>query len=173
VTPTPLTYDAEQVVLKMYDALTNDDRFAYLDTIPLRSRQAIKLENVIRGVIVSAHFEAYGLVVPFKELLWVSYRDVRVVSIWISDGYVITKAEGLVSMPKLGSEYKMCDIWDVRREDGRWFVDIDAKEREQRLMAVVAKRRQDDPNLANLPTAVGDFIAHWGKGLDKLLSMCE
>jgi hypothetical protein len=124
----------------MYHALTNDDRFAYLDTIPLRSRQAIKMENVVRGVIVSANLEAYGVVLPLKELLWVSYRDVRVASVWLSDGYVVTKAEGLVSMPNLGPEYKMCDIWDVRREDGKWFVDIDANERKQRLMAVVARR---------------------------------
>jgi hypothetical protein len=161
--------------MAMYTALNNNDPPAYLSTISPNSRSVIKVENVLRSIIVSSNLNAYGLVeIDLGGLFSVLYVDMVYWGEYQYDGYVIVRASGSVNILNSTSSYSVCDMWDVRRyAPNQWFVDVEAPERKQRIERIVKARIEANPWLAGLPGMVSVPVGQWSQGIEGALQMCE
>lgn len=174
-TPTPLTVDAERAVSDMYAAISNDNQSVYMGTISPNSRSIFKFGKALRAIVLSSNLNAIlGVQIDLGELLAVTYSELKVSGTYLTDGYVIVRAEGWAYFWKSTFGYPMCDIWDVRRyENNQWLVDVEAPERKDRQAQIIATRIRSDPNLVNLPLLLSQPLAEWGKGVEPILMMCE
>ncbi len=150
-TPTPVTFEAEQVVGKMYDALTNDKDLEYLDTMPMVSRGKLRPERILSGIIEQTRVNIASLEIPLEYLQQVSYHKMTYSGELQSNDYVLVHARGLAYLAALKAEYQMCDIWDVYRYEEGWLVDVDAPQRTERIQYLTAKRLQGKPAIASWP----------------------
>ena len=158
----------------MYAAISSNDQASYMNTISPNSRSVFKWGNVVRSVIISSNFSAFGFGVDFGELLGTSYGAVTATGSMQPDGHVVVRAAGWASFFNYTVSYPMCDLWDVRRyADGQWLVDVEAPERQQRLAALADLRIRTDPTLATLPSILSRPVAEWGQALLPVLQMCD
>jgi hypothetical protein len=157
-TPTPITLEAEQVVGRMYDALTNGNDLEYLHTLPLESRGRIRPGRILSGIIEQTRVQLSTFEIPLEYLNEVAYNNMSYSGEWQREGYVIVHARGLAYLAALKAEYKMCDVWDVRRYDEGWLVDVDAAERSVRLQYLDERRSQENPPPLDLPFGLGAIL---------------
>lgn len=142
-TPTPLTFDAEQVVRQMYDAMTDKDDVAYLRALSVESRSKIRVERVLSGFIDQSRIDLYGLYISLDHLDDISFLDMTYSGIWQRDGYVLVYARGQAYLKAFRNMYPACEIWDVYRSAEGWHVDRDAPERDARVQKLDEKRVKD------------------------------
>ena len=166
-------HPAQDVVRRMYDALSKGDRDAYMDAILPENRQQ---GGYPLGVLDAFSFGIGPLNVDPSKLMSFTVKDLKVDLVSSRDDYALVQARGKVRYPIIAMELNFCDQHDVRRsQDGNWYVDIYASERTERLQRVQAKRQQE---LAQSPDGSGgadpfSLLKELGPMMEKALDLCE
>ena len=167
------THPAQDVVRRMYDALSKDEPDAYMDAILPENRQQ---GGYPLGVLDAFSFGIGPLNVDPSKLMSFTVKDLKVDLVSSRDDYALVQARGKVRFPIIAMELNFCDQHDVRRsQDGNWYVDIYASERTERLQRVQAKRQQE---LAQSPDGSGgadpfSLLKELGPMMEKALDLCE
>jgi len=167
------THPAQDVVRRMYDALSKNDRDAYMDAILPENRQ--------RGGYPLGLLDAFSFLIgPVRlepsKLTGFTVKNLKVDLVSSRDDYALVRASGKVRYPIIALELNFCDQHDVRRsEDGNWYVDIYASERAERLQRIQARLQQE---LAQTPSGSGgadpfSLLQNLGPMMEKALDLCE
>lgn len=167
------THPAQDAVRRMYDALSKNDRDAYMDAILPENRQ--------RGGYPLGLLDAFSFLIgPVRlepsKLTGFTVKNLKVDLVSSRDDYALVRASGKVRYPIIALELNFCDQHDVRRsEDGNWYVDIYASERAERLQRIQARLQQE---LAQTPSGSGgadpfSLLQNLGPMMEKALDLCE
>lgn len=170
--PTPDRHPAEPVVENMYAALAANDMDAFMDTMLPANRRQPNPFMLIRGLVIG-----YGPVgIDLAQLTDISIPEVEVRVIQAGDGYALVQAEGYVRYPSLLLELPFCDQHDARLEDGQWYVDVYAPEREARLSRLMEQRAQALQNqdwAVEEPEDLAGVLQILGEGMGMALNTCD
>lgn len=170
-------YQAEVVVRKMYVALATGDQDAYMDTILPANRRVLNPMNLVPALSVGGNVGVFGAEIDIGKLMKFSFKELNVRTVRSSSDYALVEARGIVRYPALGMEFNFCDQHDVRKENGHWYVDIYAPERQERVSRLLEKRQKEI--LSNPPTPSGDMndpigliFSGIGQGMEQALDLC-
>lgn len=170
-------HQAEAAVRKMYVALATGDQDAYMDTILPANRRVLNPMNLVPALSVGGNIGVFGAGIDLGKLMKLSFRDLSVRAIRTSPNYALVEVRGIVRYPALGMEFNFCDQHDVRKENGHWYVDIYAHERQERVSRLLEKRQKEI--LSNPPTPSGDMndpigliFSGIGQGMEQALDLC-
>jgi len=170
-------HPAEKVVEEMYRAFSRGDMDGYMDTIlPQNRRQPNPF-----GLLNAMSFSIGPVGFDVSKIMAVSIRDLKLKMLKVKDDYALVQAEGYVRYPIIMMEVRFCDQHDVRLQDGRWYVDVYAPERAQRLEKVLGIRQQELANMAlNVHRATGrpgdelsTAVSIFGSMMEKTLDLCD
>lgn len=164
-------HPAERVVNDMYDAISDSDTDAYMDSIHPENR---KQPNIF-GLLSAFSIGIGPVSADLAKLTQISVRDLKVSIVHeYSDSYVIVQAEGFVRYPILMLEFSFCDQHDVRLySDGNWYVDLYAPKRIERLNRILVEYQTEllDPSLESAYLSENLFAAIF-QGIEKGLDLC-
>ena len=168
---------AEAAVRKMYVALSSGDQDAYMDTILPSNRHVLNPMNLVPALSIGGNIGVFGIGVDLGKLMQFSVRDLSVNTIKISSDYALVEARGIVRYPALGMEFNFCDQHDVRKENGHWYVDIYATERQERVSRLIEKRQKtilEGPPTPteNMEDTIGLVFSGIGQGMEQALNLC-
>ncbi len=121
---------AEKAVEDMYNALAKGDMNAYMDTILPTNRSMPNPLGVLGAMSISAGPVGFDV----GKLTAMSFRDLRTHVVRATNDYALVQAEGYLRMQALGMEVHFCDQHDVRQQGGKWYVDVFAQERRNRML---------------------------------------
>ena len=167
------THPAQDVVRRMYDALSKNDRDAYMDAILPENRQQ---GGYPLGLLDAFSFGLGPLNLDPSKLMNFTVKNLKVDLVSSRADYALVQASGKVRYPIVALELNFCDQHDVRRsQDGNWYVDIYASERAERLQRIQARLQQE---LAQSPGGSGgadpfSLLQNLGLMLEKALNLCE
>lgn len=167
------THPAQDVVRRMYDALSKNDRDAYMDAILPENRQQ---GGYPLGLLDALSFGIGPLNLDPSKLMNFTVKNLKVDLASSRDDYALVQASGKVRYPIVALELNFCDQHDVRRsQDGNWYVDIYASERAERLQRIQARLQQE---LAQSPGGSGgsdpfSLLQNLGPMMEKALNLCE
>ena len=167
------THPAQDVVRRMYDALSKNDRDAYMDAILPENRQQ---GGYPLGLLDAFSFGLGPLNLDPSKLMNFTVKNLKVDLVSSRDDYALVQASGKVRYPIVALELNFCDQHDVRRsQDGNWYVDIYASERAERLQRIQARLQQE---LAQSPGGSGgsdpfSLLQNLGPMMEKALNLCE
>ncbi len=164
---------AEKVVLKMYEAISEGDTNAYMDTILPTNRRQPNLLGLVNAISIGI-----GPVgVDLSKLTAVTISDLDVSIIRSNETYALVQATGKIRYPILMLEVEFCDQHDVRLySDGKWYVDVYAPERAERLEKILNIRQQELLEMANNSSSQAELNLLRGgfaTGLETALDLCE
>lgn len=163
----------ERVVQDMYDALSDGDHDAYMDTLLPSNRQSPNLIGILSAVSISVG--PIGL--DLGALTQVSIKELEVKTLSKTDDYALVEARGLIRNPILGFEFPFCDQHDVRLSGGSWYVDMLALERQARLEIILQAREQELQELLegsqSQQQLSGNPFAQFSDEMAKALDLCR
>lgn len=171
----------QDVVVRMYESLEIGDTNAYMDTLLPENRRQPNPFGLLNALSASAGFGGLNLGVDISKLIQVSFSDLEVTVLAKKGDYALTQAMGKIRYPILMMETPFCEQLDLRRVDGKWYVDLLALERQQR-MARILQRQQAQLEQLGLaaPAETGDIGADlqnmfgmFGSSMEYALNLCE
>jgi|CXWK01.1.fsa_nt_gi ketosteroid isomerase-like protein len=165
-------HPAVDVVERYYEAFSADDMNALMDTVAPDDRN--KTGFGLMGLINSLSFSLGGIGIDAGSLTEANVSNMEYDLVSENGDYALVKAEGNFRNTAMGIEAPMCDLLDVRREDdGKWYIDIDASERMDRLSRIQVTQQEKLMELLNSGDASAGVFGDTAKVMAIYMDMCE
>lgn len=166
------------VVEKMYKALQAQDQNSYLDTLLPANRKYPDLDGVLATLLGGTSVKFGGLGLDFDSLLTPSWSDIQYTTLMNDGEHAVVEARGFARSMMM--EMPFCDMHDLTKYQGAWFVDKFHPDREVRLRRYIERNKQKlleqnpniDPNLDPMKDLVNAF-ATLGSSMEIMLNLCE
>jgi hypothetical protein len=161
------------LVRKMYNSLAKGDANGYLDTILPQDRTMPNPLGLLSAIHLSFSYGPFGL--DLSQLTKFSINDLKVKIIYSTDDYAIVQAEGGLRYPLLITEIQFCDTHDLRKVNGRWYVDVLAPEKQARVENILAQKQgviQNELSGASDQELFG-MISSYMNAMQQIVDLCE
>lgn len=178
-TPTPNIGQIRMPVIQMYKAILQNDPDAYMDVILPANRRVLNPVNMLQALSLGYSAGGFGVSLDIGQLTKISFRDLDVEVVSVDGAYALVRATGNVRYPGLMLELPFCDMHDLRLESGKWYVDVYASERKERIARIVEKKQAalgSSQGVIPTPSSELDLtslLMGFGPGLEEVLDMCE
>jgi len=156
------------VVHKMYDAVASGDMNAYMDTQTPDSFTQPSMYGALSALSLSVG--PVGL--DFSKLMKVGIGNLKLTIVSSTDDYAVVQAEGQIRIVAFLVQYNFCDQHDVRKINGKWYVDPNAPERTARIQRIMNSGRFNGLNM-NDPSDFQSYWQQYSQMMNNVLNLCE
>ena len=178
--------EAQKTVDRLYRSMQTGDSNAHLDTILPENRlmpNPMSAFGIFGAIFANLGLGDFGLGLNLGSLMesvsQFTIQNLKLTVLQEREEYVLVEARGEIRFSVLSIEVPFCDQHDVRKQDGKWYVDLYAPEREARLQKLAATKGEVLVDGLVWPlTGIlsGDMTAvfeKFGDELQTLVNFCE